>query len=61
MNTRSVIVSLTFVCVLAAFLVWQHLAGQMGSVAIGLIVIGGLIFVALTHFFYRRMWQDDED
>jgi O-antigen ligase len=60
MNTRSVIASLIFVCALAAFLVWQYRAGQIGGVAIGLIVIAGFAIVALTHFFYRRMWHDDE-
>jgi|WetSurMetagenome_2_1015567.scaffolds.fasta_scaffold1776026_1 hypothetical protein len=60
MNTRSIIASVAFVCALAAFLAWEYRAGQMGGVAIGLIVIGGLVFVALAHFFYGQMWHDDE-
>jgi|WetSurMetagenome_2_1015567.scaffolds.fasta_scaffold2615590_1 hypothetical protein len=61
MNLRPVIVSVILVSAFAAILVWLYCAEQISIVAIGLIVITGLVFVALTHFLYKQMWQDDED
>lgn len=60
MSRRPIIVSVAFVCVLAVFLGWLFRAGQLGGVAIGLIVISGMGFVALAHVFYKRMWHDDD-
>jgi hypothetical protein len=60
MSRRSIVISVAAVGVLAVFLGLLLQAGQIDSLAIGLIAISGMAFIALTHVLYKRMWHDDE-
>lgn len=61
MNRRSVLASSTIIATFLGFLVWLYLAGIVGFAAIAVILVAGIVFIGVTHYFYTRLWLDDEN
>ena len=53
-------VSVVIMSIFLAFLAWLYRAGKIGALAMGIIVVSGFVLVVVTHYFYKRLWRDDE-
>lgn len=60
MTKRSAIASVAITSPLLSLLAWLYHTGTIGLVAIAIILATGVAFVAVTHYFYKRLWLDDE-
>ena len=60
MNIRSIIVISIMVAVFGVFLLWLHSVGKITTLGICVIIVTGVFFVGLSHYFYRKFWSDQE-
>lgn len=58
MNTRSLIVSSVMLSIFVVFLFWLHSVGKISVLGICALIVSGILFVGLSHYFYKKFWSD---
>lgn len=61
MNIRSILASSVMLIIFGIFLYWLYSTGEISVTSIILIVLIGIIFIALTNYFYKRLWPSNDD
>lgn len=59
MSARQVLSIAAMVMIFSAFLIWLYSIGRINFMGIVLIVSTGVVFVSLTTYLYKRMWDDE--
>jgi hypothetical protein len=60
MNLRSTIASTVMIVIFSLFLFWLYSIGKITAEGIGLLVLGGVLFLAIVHFVYRKMYSEED-
>lgn len=60
MNTRSIVVSAIMIFIFGVFLLWLHSVGKITMLGICALIVAGVFFVGLSHYFYKKLWSDLE-
>ncbi len=54
------IASAFMIIVFVLFLIWLYSIGKISMIGLFGIILLGLIFVPLSHYFYKNYWNDEE-
>lgn len=60
MTKRSAIASVVLASLFLGFLALLYRTGTISLVAIAIILVTGIAFVAVSHYFYKQLWLDDD-
>lgn len=60
MNIRAAVASVLMLSVFVSFLFWLYSVGKISVAGIIILVFGGLLFVGISHLFYKKMWSESE-